>query len=254
MPVKANFKELQQLREMAPKGTKDKIKEIHDLYKDKKIVNYETAYNAAAQLATRHKGVIKAGLKKYESITSKYRHAEPMTGRLTRPPPFTVRTGTHSRAPSYIEFTFSVSHLKRDDDGLETRNITQLINEIRARIESQMLKALYQKPSTKIRLRLKLDLVKMRPGFDGEQPEEQLSKQTIKTNPKRITKATISKVIDELSENLAAKFDLIGDSLEGSGWRIKRYILFAVDIFETRPVRGSSYIPTPAKYSNSQWG
>jgi hypothetical protein len=63
----------------------------------------------------------------------------------------------------------------------------------------------------KIRLRLKLDLVKMRPGFDGEQPEEQLSKQTIKTDPKRITKATISKVIDELSENLAAKFDLIGD-------------------------------------------
>ena len=84
--------------------------------------------------------MIKAGLKKYESITSKYRHAEPMTGRLTRPPPFTVRTGTHSRATSYSEFTFSDAHLKRDDDGLDTRNIKQLINEISARIESQMLK------------------------------------------------------------------------------------------------------------------
>ena len=49
MPFKANLKELQQLREMAPKDTKDKIKEINDLYKDKKIVNYKTAYNAAAQ-------------------------------------------------------------------------------------------------------------------------------------------------------------------------------------------------------------
>ena len=170
-----------------------------------------------------------------------------------RPPPFTLRTGTHSRATSYIESTFSDSHLKRDVNGLETRNITQSINEIRARIESQTLKALYQKPSTKIRLRLKLDLVKMRPSFDAEQHEEQVSKQTIKTDRKRITKATISKVIDELSENLAAKFDLIGDSLEGSGWRIKRSILFAVDRFETRPVRGS-YILTPATYSNSQCG
>ena len=96
--------------------------------------------------------------------------------------------------------------------------------------------------------------MKIRPGFDGDDPEEQLSKQTIKTDPQRITKATISKVIDELSQNLAAKFDLIGDSLEGSGWRIKRYILFAVDIFETRPVRGSSYIPTPARYAHPKCG
>ena len=64
MPFKANLKELQQLREMAPKDNKDKIQVIHDLYKDKKIVNYKTAYNAASQLATRRKGVIKAGLKK----------------------------------------------------------------------------------------------------------------------------------------------------------------------------------------------
>ena len=108
--------------EKAPTDNKDKIKDIHDLYKDKKIVNYKTAHNAAAQLATRHKGVIKSSLKKYESITIKYRHAEPMTGRLTRPSPFTVRTGTHSRATSYIESTFSDSHLKRDEDGkkLET--------------------------------------------------------------------------------------------------------------------------------------
>ena len=71
MPVKANLKELQQLREMAPKDTKDKIQEIHGLYEDEKIVNYKTAYNATAQLATRNKGVIKTSLKKYESIRSK---------------------------------------------------------------------------------------------------------------------------------------------------------------------------------------
>ena len=29
-------------------------------------------------------------------------------------------------------------------------------------------------------------------------------------------------------------------------------ILVAVEIFETRIVRGSSYIPTPAKYSNAK--
>ena len=64
MPFKANLKELLQTAGNGSGETKNKIQDIHDLYKDKKIVNYKTAYNAAAQLATKHKGVIKAGLKK----------------------------------------------------------------------------------------------------------------------------------------------------------------------------------------------
>ena len=38
----------------------------------------------------------------------------------------------------------------------------------------------------------------------------------------------------------------------GSGWKIVSIDKLVVDIFETRPLRGSSYIETPDKYSNAK--
>ena len=40
----------------------------------------------------------------------------------------------------------------------------------------------------------------------------------------------------------------------GSNWIIHEYISLAVDIFAINSLRGSSYIPTPEKYSNSRGG
>jgi len=43
-------------------------------------------------------------------------------------------------------------------------------------------------------------------------------------------------------------------SKTGSGWIIQSFDSLYVDMYETKPLRGSSYIPTPAKYSNSKFG
>ena len=38
----------------------------------------------------------------------------------------------------------------------------------------------------------------------------------------------------------------------GSGWRVISIDTLAIDIFETKPLRGSSYIETPDKYSKTK--
>ena len=40
----------------------------------------------------------------------------------------------------------------------------------------------------------------------------------------------------------------------GSNWIIHKYLSLSVDIFAINSLRGSSYIPTPEKYSNADCG
>ena len=40
----------------------------------------------------------------------------------------------------------------------------------------------------------------------------------------------------------------------GSGWKIVVINILAIDIFESQPLRGSSYIEPPEKYSNAKCG
>jgi hypothetical protein len=35
---------------------------------------------------------------------------------------------------------------------------------------------------------------------------------------------------------------------------VKKYTKLAIDIFETKPLRASSYIPTPERFSNAKCG
>ena len=72
-------------RSYAPsKDYQDKIKDVINLYKDKKIRNFKTADNVIRDLT--HARLIKSGKanSNYESIVSKYKNVEPMTGRLER--------------------------------------------------------------------------------------------------------------------------------------------------------------------------
>ncbi|MFM7986828.1 MAG: hypothetical protein ACKPKO_46695 [Candidatus Fonsibacter sp.] len=50
-----------------------------------------------------------------------------------------------------------------------------------------------------------------------------------------------------------AQVDDNGKALD-SGWSIESIDKLAIDAFETKPIRASSYIPTPAKYSHSKCG
>ena len=49
-------------------------------------------------------------------------------------------------------------------------------------------------------------------------------------------------------------FDMVGDKIDGSNWKLKDYINFTVEVFKIRPTRGSSYIPTPTRFSNPKCG
>jgi hypothetical protein len=40
----------------------------------------------------------------------------------------------------------------------------------------------------------------------------------------------------------------------GSGWVIKEWLVFAMDMSKIKPARGGSYIPTPRRYANSKCG
>ena len=68
------------------------------------------------------------------------------------------------------------------------------------------------------------------------------------------TKANINKSIDKQHDKLTFKFDHLSDFVQGSGWMIHRWNYLFVDCYTTKPQRGSSYIPTPIKYSNARCG
>ena len=70
----------------------------------------------------------------------------------------------------------------------------------------------------------------------------------IKNNtPYSLNKSNYKKVLDLLKNDLTSQEDEIGERVDGSGWALYRYLYFAIDIFKIRPIRASSYIPTPEK-------
>ena len=70
--------------------------------------------------------------------------------------------------------------------------------------------------------------------------------------PKSIAKKEISKIVDELYNDLDYKFE--HTKHKSSGWVLKQIIKFFVNIHDVKPIRGSSYIPTPDKYKNPKCG
>ena len=39
-----------------------------------------------------------------------------------------------------------------------------------------------------------------------------------------------------------------------TGWIIRKYVILDIELYSVNSVRGSSYIPTPIKYSNPKCG
>ena len=74
---------------------------------------------------------------------------------------------------------------------------------------------------------------------------------------KAINSHNLKTVLEDLTNELQAKFDRIGNGehgLVGSNWKIKRYYTIIVDSTTVRPSRGGSYLPTPESFSNPKCG
>ena len=74
---------------------------------------------------------------------------------------------------------------------------------------------------------------------------------------KAINSHSLKSVMEELTNELQAKLDRIGNGengLVGCSWKIKRYYKIIVDSTTVRPSRGGSHLPTPESFSNPKCG
>ena len=86
MPYKSNLKELANYRKSAPKGNRDMIDKLTELYYNKKIPNYKTVENVVTRLLakTTNKTIQEKTVREYNKVVEKYSDAMPTTGRIQR--------------------------------------------------------------------------------------------------------------------------------------------------------------------------
>jgi len=121
---------------------------------------------------------------------------------------------------------------------------------------SEMLEA---KQSMKIKMRLHITYEKPVQGFDDDVEwlvkDGHMSNKMIHTVVKNNIKSVIDKQVNEMATKLDT-LELVDDNGKplGSNWSLKSIDKLAIDVYETKPLRASSYIPTPSKYSNLKCG
>ena len=62
----------------------------------------------------------------------------------------------------------------------------------------------------------------------------------------------IARIVDSLIEDLLKRFEHINH--KGSGYTVKKINHVFLKSYKVKPIRGSSYIPTPEKFANSRCG
>ena len=85
-PPASNLRELATHRASAPKGNRDMINTLIELYINRKIVNFNTVENAVTRLAshTKSKPTQEKAIREHDKLVSKYADALPATGRIAR--------------------------------------------------------------------------------------------------------------------------------------------------------------------------
>ena len=260
MPSPKQINQLSILSKSAPAANQSKIQNIIDLFITRKIPMFSTAFNIVRLLASSHKATIRSGkaIRLYYDILAKYA------------PQFTITKSDPNNPESYIQFDFTDDHkLPSDSDMPDERSFDQIFITLGERPEEEIAKVLSTNSTMKIILKLGIEIRKeivnsfaTDPDSDiiGEIIEEQdkifdSKKMVIKNNtPYSLNKSNYKKVLDLLKNDLASQEDEIGERVEGSGWTLYRYLYFTIDIFKIRPIRASSYIPTPEKYANAKCG
>jgi hypothetical protein len=106
----------------------------------------------------------------------------------------------------------------------------------------------------KIRMRLGLQIFKQVEIFDGDMDTTLKDISLRVEHPQVITKHNFKAVLQTQRGIIENKMDNINDLIGGSGWQVKKYRNLAIDIFETKPLRASSYIPTPERFSSPKCG
>ena len=128
-----------------------------------------------------------------------------------------------------------------------------IVERIRKIIQHRIKKVIEARQTVKLALSMRFTIFRTTINEDGtiNYFEEKLH---ARTKNKQMTKASINDDTDYLLDDLDYKIDALIERTKGSGWRIKQFEILSIEIYQIKPARGSSYIPTPAPYNNSRCG
>ena len=131
----------------------------------------------------------------------------------------------------------NVEHLKREE-----KDINRFMGSIREKIISSARKLLIVK--TNIKFGLGVNATFQTTGSDKTEVTN-----TISTKHQTVNSSSqIARIVDSLIEDLLNRFEHINH--KGSGYTVKKINHVFLKSYKVKPIRGSSYIPTPEKFSN----
>ena len=178
-----------------------------------------------------------------------------MTGRLTRERDeingIEIEKGDLEKVRTKISLKF-----KKNNDG--KMSIMELVKHHKSSLVAAVREASDRKTSMKIRLRLNITYVKPDEHFDGEVDQKEMQAAML-SDTDSINKSDTHQKTNQMLEQINSKAerleqtDVNGKPI-GSGWSIKTIDELTIDFFETKSKGASSYIPTPARYTNAMCG
>ena len=107
----------------------------------------------------------------------------------------------------------------------------------------------YQK-AMKLNMRLQVRMTKTVEEFDGRTYEKEEMNTFSTSKAKRIIKSTYKQIVDEFLEELLT--EIHETEQKESAWKVAR--LNYINLDKIRAARGSSWIPTPERYSDPKCG
>jgi uncharacterized protein (UPF0335 family) len=222
------------------------IDNITRLYTIGKINNFATASNLIKKLASNDK-------RTYNN-PNLYNNYKKLVNTLEPPEIVRIKIRKPDLNRPSTSIIINLETLQKDDQGHETYSWEEIFHYIENKIKSEIREVLATKKPIKIRLRLNLDFVKYQDSFDDERIEN-IQNSNLSTHASNMLSNAddIHAILEEQKKAIADKLEVFKE-LKGSGWTIKTYHYLAIDIYEIKKLRGSSYIPTPEKYKNAKCG
>ena len=254
----SNFKYLLSIARKAKGEATPKVNKILTLYNQSKISQVQTAENIINKLINNNtEKEEKKILKQYDKLINKYQANEPLNKRLVEKKQVKKTAATKiikafkkhlepriefknlNKAQNQIEFY--LDHIK----GYTTLDLTQLYPKLRNKILNETRKLLIIKNNIKLTMGMKATWIR----FDKETGETESLTQPVKTTTIEVySKDNVNDVLDKLFD----KLELLVANLKykKSGYTLKKIHYIFVESFSIKPIRGSSYIPTPERFNN----
>ena len=254
---------------VSPKSKfKDEQNEVIKLYQDRKIENFKTAEKIIDQLHSR-------GTKKNEqglASLSKYSNVEPAKGKISRQidikkqkaKPLVTKVDRKNLDKALSSLVF---HIKPDQTVVSSimKNPT-IIEEIKAMLKRKKSMKMHLGSRFEVCRTLQYDLVRDEPriGINSRivkrkdengnieelevKESDPYSMKTVSVQPHNLIN-----ILDDQADKLNSRLRTLATQ-EGSEWNLFQILTLFIKGFTIKPLRASSYIPTPEKYNHPRCG